>query len=144
MLLHLPDGKHAVKVNEVLSRAIVGLLDELMRARPAARRQRPGANGQEQTLLHRPVSSLRVSVTRLRHDHLVDRRGGTHGVVALLHGGPRSQVECLGGRPTPTSKQVSSGDRHLKFHTTTGTTSAVDEARFVRVSLQFRDSPHRA
>jgi hypothetical protein len=40
-------------------------------------------------------------------------RGSTVGI--LRHGGPLL-VELLGGCPTPTTRQVSGGDRHLNFH----------------------------
>jgi hypothetical protein len=37
-------------------------------------------------------------------------------VVGILrHGGPLL-VECLGGCPTPTTRQASGGDRHLNFY----------------------------
>jgi hypothetical protein len=36
-------------------------------------------------------------------------------VGILRHGGPLL-VECLGGCPTPTTRQVSGGDRHLNFY----------------------------
>jgi hypothetical protein len=40
-------------------------------------------------------------------------KGGAVGI--LRHGGPLL-VELLGGCPTPTTRQVSGGDRHLNFH----------------------------
>jgi hypothetical protein len=40
-------------------------------------------------------------------------RGGAVGI--LRHGGPLL-VERLGGCPTPTTRQVSGGDRHLNFY----------------------------
>jgi len=41
---------------------------------------------------------------------------GGGGVVGILrHGGPLL-VECLGGCPTPTTRQASGGDRHLNFY----------------------------
>jgi hypothetical protein len=41
--------------------------------------------------------------------------GGGGAVGILRHGGPLL-VELLGGCPTPTTGQVSGGDRHLKFY----------------------------
>jgi len=41
--------------------------------------------------------------------------GGGGAVGILRHGGPLL-VECLGGCPTPTTRQVSGGDRHFKFY----------------------------
>jgi hypothetical protein len=41
--------------------------------------------------------------------------GGGGAVGILRHGGPLL-VELLGGCPTPTTRQVSGGDRHFKFY----------------------------
>ena len=55
-----------------------------------------------------------------RHAHLLGHgervRVAGLGLVPLVHGGPLSPWVVFGGRPTPTARQASGGDRHLNFH----------------------------
>jgi hypothetical protein len=55
---------------------------------------------------------------------------GGGGVVSILrHGGPLL-VERLGGCPTPTTRQVSGGDRHLNFYETRDNLRCASGQRF--------------
>jgi hypothetical protein len=115
-------GGHLARFDAVAHGCAVGIVAALGANQPSdvggqhgLKDLQAGAHGQGQQPLTGGAGQLGT-----RQGHLLGQlqlrvvsRGGAVGI--LRHGGPLL-VELLGGCPTPTTRQVSGGDRHLNFY----------------------------
>ena len=84
------------------------------------------------------------AISTHRHTDPPGMGGRVHGLdLAIFFTAVPLLLVCLGGRPVPTTRQVSSGDRHLKFHETRDNLKTGFAGQEVRLSRTRRPRKYR-